>query len=59
MGNKWFFNNKNVFATDTVVWVTTGAEQKSQNGQFKGFQFVSFEALKKSPYKTSAYQINF
>ena len=32
MGNKWCFNNKNVFATNRVVWVTTG-----QNGQFKGF----------------------
>ena len=37
MGNKWSFNNKNVFATDRVVWVTTGAGQKSQNGQFKIF----------------------
>ena len=32
MGNKWCFNNKNIFATDGVVWVTTGAGQKFQNG---------------------------
>ena len=25
------------FATNRVVWVTTEAGQKSQNGQFKGF----------------------
>ena len=47
MGNKWCFNNKNVFATDTVVCVTTGAGQKSQNAQFKVFQFVNFRAHKK------------
>ena len=41
MGNKWFFHNKNVFATDRVVWVTTRAEQKSQNGEFKVFKFVN------------------
>ena len=35
------------FATDRAVWVTTGAAQKSQNGQFKVFQFVNFEAHKK------------
>ena len=37
MGNKWCFNNKNVFAADRVVCVTTGARQKYQNGQFKVF----------------------
>ena len=47
MGNKWCFNNKNIFPTNRVVWVTTGVGQKSQNGQFKGFQFVSFRAHKK------------
>ena len=24
MGNKWCFDNKNVFTTIRVVWVTTG-----------------------------------
>ena len=47
MGNKWCFNNKNVFTTDRVVWVTTWVWEKSQNGQFKVFQFVNFRALKK------------
>ena len=32
MGNKWRVNNKNIFATDRVVWVTTGTGQKFQNG---------------------------
>ena len=39
--NLWVINGvltiKMVFATNRVVWVTTGAGQKSQNGQFKGF----------------------
>ena len=35
MGNKWSFNNKNVFTTITVVCVTTVAGLKSRNGQFK------------------------
>ena len=47
MGNKWCFNNKNVFATNRVVWVTTETGQKSQNGQLKGFQFVNFRAHEK------------
>ena len=47
MGNRWCFNNKNVFATDRVACVTTGTGQKSQNGQFKVFQFVNFRAHKK------------
>ena len=47
MVNKRCFNNKNVFTTDRVVCVTTGARKKSQNGQFKVFQCVNFEALKK------------
>ena len=42
MSNKWYFNNKNVFATGRVVWVTTRVGEKSQNGQFKVFQFVNF-----------------
>ena len=37
MGNKWCFNNQNVFATDRVVQVTTELGKKSQNGQFKVF----------------------
>ena len=45
--DKWCFNIKNVFATDRVVWVTIGAEQKPQNGQFKVFKFVNFKAHKK------------
>ena len=39
--NLWVINGvltiKMFFGTDGVVWVTTGAGQKSQNGQFKGF----------------------
>ena len=39
--NLWVINGvltiKMFFGTDRVVWVTTGAGQKSQNGQFKGF----------------------
>ena len=30
-----------------MVWVTAGAGQKSQNGQFKVFKFVNFRAHKK------------
>ena len=37
MGNKWCFNNKNVFTTIRVVWVTTDDGLKPQNGQFKIF----------------------
>ena len=29
MGNKWCFDNKNVFTTIRVVWVTTGDGLKS------------------------------
>ena len=47
MGNKWCFNNKNVFATDRVVWVTIGAGQQSQDGQCKAFELVNFEEHKK------------
>ena len=34
-GQKWSFNNKNVFTTIRVVCVTTGAGLKSRHGQFK------------------------
>ena len=30
-----------------VVYVTTGDGLKSQNGQFKGFEFINFRAHKK------------
>ena len=38
-----------------VVKVTTVTGPKSQNGQFKIFQFINFKALKKSFYKILAY----
>ena len=47
MGNKWCFNNKNVFTTIHVVWVTTGDGLKSQNGQFKISEYINFGAHKK------------
>ena len=37
----------------SVVWVTTEAGPKSQNGQSQIFQFVNFEPHKKSLYKIS------
>ena len=49
--NLWVINGvltiKMFFGTDRVVWVTTGARQKSQNGQFKGFSVVNFRAHKR------------
>ena len=37
MGNKWCFNNKNVFSAIRVVQVSGGSGQKPQNGQLKVF----------------------
>ena len=37
MGNKWCFNNKNIFATDRVVWVTEVDGSKQKNEKIRDF----------------------
>ena len=50
-GYKWCFNNKKCFYYYCVVSVTTGVGLKSQNGQFKIFEFINFRAHKKQRYQ--------
>ena len=47
IGNKWWFKNKKCFYYYWVVKVTTEVGLKSQNGQFKDFEFINFRAPKK------------
>ena len=45
MGNKWCFNNKNVFATDRVVWVTRvdGIKTtKTKNSKFHHLRNIGY-----------------
>ena len=51
MGNKWCFHNKNVFATDRVVWVTTGLGKNLKMVNLEVFKFVNFRAHKKLRYQ--------
>ena len=59
MGNRWCFNNKNVFATDRVVCVTTGTGQKPQNGQLKFFNLLISEHIKNKGIKNLFSKLRF
>ena len=46
MGNKWCFHNKNVFATDRVVWVTTGLGKNLKMVNLRFLNLLILEHIK-------------